>query len=908
MASNIVERAFSDIYTLYERAAPDQAGVISGINPIKFSTTDPIRIWVVQAAIIILTAQLLSLVLSRLRQPRVIAEVIGGVILGPTVMGRIPGFTKNIFPTESLPFLSLTATIGLVLYLFITALEVDVRIIKNNARSSLLISIAGILLPFGLGAAVAVPIYNTLAPEGVNFGYFILFTGVAMSITAFPVLCRILSELKLLENHVGLIVLSAGVGNDVIGWVLLALTVALVNSTGGLKALWVLLSTIAYTLFLLFPVKWAYIRLARMTGSIERGNPSPLMMIVTLLIVFISAFMTDILGVHAIFGGFIAGLIVPHDNGFAIAMVEKMEDLITLLFIPLYFTLSGLKTNLSLLNTGIIWGYIILLCVVAFVGKFLGCAITARLCKFNLRESSTIGILMSCKGLVELIVLNIGLQAGILDQKTFSAFVVMAIVLTCMTTPLTLWVYPPKYRIPQTFPAKEKKDVEETTPERAAPRGDDDGFKSRFSVALSRIEHLPAAMALTQLLHPTSSLISALQPSAESLSDVHTENNDNTPSPPAPKKKSVHLDALRLIELSDRTSAVMKSSEIESIEQRDPLLSILRTFGFLNNIPVTTSASVVLYDGFANSLVTHARNHDSDLVILPWRSGNEDNVSAGYNPFEGLFGRGKEPSDDNTSGVAVYSQFARRVFATSHTDVALFIDRGVLSSASLEDGTSSFGQHILFPFIGGPDDRIALSLVVQLCSNTGVTATVFRVQKVEDDALSPAETTTTDAKHPANPNISVLSQSGFPDTLYAPPTTQTRMESQTADHLALSRFVAPPGGQRAALPRPIEDALSRVKFEDMVTATPLHTLIERANTESATNKKLLIVCGRSRRMATESHHAELRTIVQENAAKGVSIGGDISRTVGEIATACLSSAVKANLLVIQAALPQTAEE
>jgi Kef-type K+ transport system membrane component KefB len=139
-------------------------------------------------------------------------------------MGRIPNFSATIFPSESLPFLSLTATIGLVLFLFLTALEVDIRIIKNNARSSLLISIAGILLPFGLGAAVAVPIYNTFVPDNVKFGYFILFTGVAMSITAFPVLCRILTELKLLDNHVGLIVLSAGVGNDVIGWVLLALT------------------------------------------------------------------------------------------------------------------------------------------------------------------------------------------------------------------------------------------------------------------------------------------------------------------------------------------------------------------------------------------------------------------------------------------------------------------------------------------------------------------------------------------------------------------------------------------------------------------------------------------------------------------------------------------------------------
>jgi Kef-type K+ transport system membrane component KefB len=155
---------------------------------------------------------------------QVIAEVIGGVVLGPTVMGRIPGFTNNIFPTVSLPYLNLTATIGLVLFLFLTALEVDVRIIKRNAKSSTMISLAGIALPFAMGAGIAVPIYHLFVDQTVKFSYFILFTGVAMSITAFPVLCRILTELKLLSTNVGVIVLSAGVGNDIVGWILLALT------------------------------------------------------------------------------------------------------------------------------------------------------------------------------------------------------------------------------------------------------------------------------------------------------------------------------------------------------------------------------------------------------------------------------------------------------------------------------------------------------------------------------------------------------------------------------------------------------------------------------------------------------------------------------------------------------------
>jgi Kef-type K+ transport system membrane component KefB len=269
-----------------------------------------------RSGIIIIFTQLLSIPLARIRQPRVIAEVrnhqchcpqllkltfrnqvISGVILGPTAMGRIPHFSFRIFPPASLPYLNLTATVGLVLFLFLVGLEVDTRIIRRNARTSLAVSAAGILLPFGLGAAAAVPIYNKfIDAEKASFGHFILFTGVAISITAFPVLCRILTETKLLDTTVGVIVLAAGVGNDVIGWVLLALTVALVNASSGLTALYILLAAVGGTLFLMYPVRWGFVWLAHRTGSIERGQPTPLMVTATILLVFSAAFFTDVIG------------------------------------------------------------------------------------------------------------------------------------------------------------------------------------------------------------------------------------------------------------------------------------------------------------------------------------------------------------------------------------------------------------------------------------------------------------------------------------------------------------------------------------------------------------------------------------------------------------------------------------
>ena len=217
-------------------------------------------------------------------------------------MGRIHGFTNTIFPTSSLFLLTLTSTIGIVFFLFIVAIELDVSVAKRNAKASLAISVAGLVIPLGLGAAIAVPIYHQFVDPKVNYGYFILFVAVAVGITAFPVLCRILTETRLMNTTVGVLVLSAGVGNDVTGWILLALTVALVNASTGLVAFYVLLTGFGYTLFLLIPFKWAFRWFARRTGSLDKGEPSAFMMTVILVLVLISAFFTDIIGIHPIFG------------------------------------------------------------------------------------------------------------------------------------------------------------------------------------------------------------------------------------------------------------------------------------------------------------------------------------------------------------------------------------------------------------------------------------------------------------------------------------------------------------------------------------------------------------------------------------------------------------------------------
>jgi Kef-type K+ transport system membrane component KefB len=218
------------------------------------------------------------------------------------------------------------------------------------------------------------------------------------------VLCRILTELQLLSTSVGIIVLSAGVGNDVVGWILLALCVALVNAGSGLTALWVLLTCAGYILFVVFAVRPAFLWILRRTGCLQNG-PSQGIMALTLLMVLVSSWFTGIIGVHPIFGAFVIGFICPHEGGFAIKLTEKVEDFVSVLFLPLYFALSGLNTNLGLLDSGITWAYVIGVMAVAFFGKIIGGTLAARLSGAVWRESLTIGALMSCKGLVELIVL-----------------------------------------------------------------------------------------------------------------------------------------------------------------------------------------------------------------------------------------------------------------------------------------------------------------------------------------------------------------------------------------------------------------------------------------------------------------------------------------------------------------------
>lgn len=840
--------------------------------------------------IIILMGQLLSLGLGKIKQPKVIAEVLGGILLGPTAMGRIPGFTQHIFPSQSLPYLSLVANIGLCLFLFIVGLEIDGTIIKRNVRSSLFIALSAMALSFGLGTAISIPLYHNFIPPSVKYTYFMLFTGVSFSITAFPVLCRILTALKLLDTTVGIVVLSAGVCNDVVGWSLLALAVALVNATSGLTALWILLTCVAFTAFLMWPVRIALLRFARFTGSTENG-PTMLFMTVTFLVFWACSFFTDIVGVNAIFGAFLAGIIVPREGGLAIALTEKLEDMVSIIFLPLYFTLSGLNTNLGLLDNGITWGFTIAIICLDFAGKFTACSITARITGMSWRESGTVGSLMSCKGLVELIVLNIGLAAGILTQRVFSMFVFEALILTFMTTPLVSILYPPERRVRVAVGGVSRAstgDLDEDKSDRKSPMTEDQPWRSRFTVVLDKFDHMSGMLVATQLVCP---------PSLESPLSGILRSTASTRASDKMKMPEVSVDTLRLIELSDRTSDVMKSSAVDTLIHTDPLLSVFRTFGELNDIPVSLSLSIVPYDDMPGTVVDHARRFGSQLLLLPWLSpssnfGNEDlsgphNPRIELNPFESFFGGSKHTGK---SAAVMHSQFVRRIFAESKTDVVLFIDPA-------GTGTGS-ARHIFCPFFGGPDDRLALEFVVQLCANPRMSATVVRMSKSGTESTAVERPSLVHLEEKASLDMPGLGyqmpvplNTVYPDTLYGHANTEMRFQSETANNVLWAQYA----NSRLSddTPASLSAALSRIKFSEHSSPLPLHSAIQLASV----HKPVLVVVGRSRRLAGEDHTSELQQILEERSSVGQDV---IRKTIGDPATAFVVSGCATAVVVLQA--------
>jgi len=674
---------------------------------------------------------------------------------------------------------------------------------------------------------------------------------------------------------------------------------------------------VGYVLFLVYAVRPAFMWVLRRTRSLQDG-PSQGVVALTLLIALASAFFTGVIGVHPIFGAFMAGLICPHEGGFAIKVTEKVEDLISTLFLPLYFALSGLGTNLGLLDSGIVWGYVIGVIAVAFSGKFLGAILAARVNGLVWRECFTIGSLMSCKGLVELIVLvrfssrvhgelatnntqNIGLQAKILSTRTFTIFVVMALVTTFATTPLTSALYPPWYQ--KKLEAWKRGEIDWDT---GKPLGGHDDI-SHDSISYGKLEsqnihrllvylrldNMPTLLAFVSLLGGNPQKIVAkthpLFDPASTLSKGSKESGESNTSIEKPKRP-IEAHGVRLLELTERSSSVMKVSEVDAYTAHDPIVNTFCTFGRLHNLAVSGEVTVVPETSFAEALITRAADSGSDFVLLPWSE-------TGSLSEQGVI--------DNDSVIhklatASYTSFVHSALENATCTTGIFINKNFggtnsigkerprpqrrYSGISIHSGLGNppvapiadRSHHIFLPFFGGSDDRAALRLVLQLAENTEVTATLVHYE-VPDDLFDEAELSLTKTQTP------ISGVSGGKNATATVSAARNPREHDAAFFAAL----------RASLPA---DLASRVVFESVASTAPVEDVLERAVTEVGQTPKNagdLVVLGRN----VDRRPVSKKRIEGED-AKAVDSGAVAA--LGVLAERVYQSKVLASVIVVKA--------
>lgn len=403
-------------------------------QPFAENLHHPVALLLVQVIVIVFFARLMGIFATRIGQPSVVGEIVAGIVLGPSVVGGIfPEISAILFPAESLKSLQALSQFGLVLFMFIIGMELDVSILKRQAKSAIIVSHASILFPYVLGVGLSYFLYVEYAPDNISFTAFGLFMGIAMSITAFPVLARIVQERGLSKTPVGSMVITCAAADDITAWCILAAVIAVVKAGTAISTLFIIAAAIGYVLVMLYLVRPFLVKFAEVYASKENINRTVIAFI--FLLVLISSFITELIGIHALFGAFLAGAIIPHNLHFKEILAEKIEDVSLVLLLPIFFVFTGLRTEIGLLSDGNLWGICFIVIATAVVGKFFGSAIPARIVGQSWHDSFVIGALMNTRGLMELVVLNIGYELGVLSPEVFAMMVLMAVLTTMMTGP-----------------------------------------------------------------------------------------------------------------------------------------------------------------------------------------------------------------------------------------------------------------------------------------------------------------------------------------------------------------------------------------------------------------------------------------------------------------------------------------
>jgi Kef-type K+ transport system membrane component KefB len=425
--------------------APARADVAATSGTTALSAPDTLFHVLLALAAVLVIGRLLGRWFAAAGQAPVIGEVVAGILLGPSLLGRVsPAAAEYILPASIAPFLSVIAQVGVVLYMFLVGLDLNTDIARTRARATVATSHASILTPFLLGATLALYLYPRLSSNDVSFTTFALFLGVAMSITAFPVLARILTDRGTSKTELGVVALTCAAADDVTAWCLLALVVGVAQNRLSSAAAVAVLGA-AFVAIMVMVVRPLMLRVATRA---DRMPPRELMTF-GMVGLLCSALITEWIGIHAIFGAFILGAVVPHDSRFARLMIERLQDLVTILLLPAFFAVTGMRTEIGLLSGAAEWMMCGLIILVATAGKFGGTLVAARATGMGWRAAAILGVLMNTRGLMELIVLNIGLDLNVISPTLFTMMVLMALATTLATTPLLDLLGAASFRRPQ---------------------------------------------------------------------------------------------------------------------------------------------------------------------------------------------------------------------------------------------------------------------------------------------------------------------------------------------------------------------------------------------------------------------------------------------------------------------------
>lgn len=431
----------ASISTLQSNVA--SSSTLQGVEPssslfatLRTNLQDPLPRLFLQLILILLVARLAGVLAAKFRQPAVIGEMIAGILLGPSLLGWMsPDAFHFIFPASSLGSLRLFSQIGVCLFMFVVGMELNLTELKQQAKTAALVSQISILFPYLLGVITALFLFPTLAGGGTKFPIFALFIGISLSITAFPVLARILQERGLTQTALGNTAIACAATGDVAAWSILAFVVAIAGAQSMMATAFTIGLVALFVCFMLF---WVRPRLPQLfdyvshrSGTAEKG-----VMVVALVVLLISALATEMMGIHALFGSFLAGLVMPSRGELREFLRTRMENFSTVFLLPLFFAFTGLRTQVGLLDGANDWLICLGLILVATMGKLGGTMLTARLTGINWIDSFALGALMNTRGLIELIALNIGYDLGILSPRIFAMLVIMTLVTTCMTGPL----------------------------------------------------------------------------------------------------------------------------------------------------------------------------------------------------------------------------------------------------------------------------------------------------------------------------------------------------------------------------------------------------------------------------------------------------------------------------------------